>query len=247
MRKAGEVMSKRFIDTGLWPKRWFRELPPAEKLAWLYVLTNCDAVGVWDADLKLAEFSIGATVNWEELRAAANGNIEELPNGKWWVVDFIQYQYGSVKKVSSSRVQQHLSSLLLKHGLEERYFATVAPTVKDKDKDKDIDKDKDKIKSEVAPGVLLTTSEHDKLVTKYGADNTKAAYAKLSAYKLQSGKHYASDYGAILHWVMDEVVKKVKGEGPRTATPGWECAKCHRVNHNTGGVCLCGEVREVPA
>jgi hypothetical protein len=244
-------MSKRFLDTSIWERPWFMDLGVADKMAVMYLFAKCDAVGVWVPNYKLANFQLGADVDWEALLGKCNGNIEVLENGKWWVVDFCKFQYGEL--VGTNNAHRSYLSLLRKHGLEDEFQGLTrgcqAPIEKEKEKDidKDKDKDKDKIKSERAPCVLLTTSEHDKLVEKYGADNTKAAYNKLSVSKQANGYKYKSDYHAILNWVMDEVVKKAKGEGPRTATPGWECAKCHRVNHNTGGVCLCGEVREVPA
>lgn len=113
-------MAKRFIDTSIWNKQWYRKLGAAEKVAWLYLLTSCDAVGVWDADLELAEFSIGSKVDWEALRTAANGNIEVLDNGKWWVVDFCKYQHGDLMSHKNSAPIRCYLSLLSKHGLIER-------------------------------------------------------------------------------------------------------------------------------
>jgi hypothetical protein len=101
-----------------------------------------------------------------------------------------------------------------------------------------------KEKKEVVQSVTLTDSELEKLKKEYGEDKTNAALSKLSLYKLSSGRTYKSDYYTILRWVMKEVLKEAKVDGPRTPTPGWECAKCHHVNTNTGGVCVCGEVRE---
>jgi hypothetical protein len=231
-------MSKRFRDTELWGKEWFVALTCAERCAIDYVLCRCDPVGVWPPAFSVAERLIGEPVNWDELPAKTNGNIQVLPNGKWFVTDFVEFQYGKLR--ATCRPHLYYLSLLEKHGLAEGY-AKGTGTLKEKEKELELEKEKE----ELAPGVLLTTSEHDKLETKYGADNTKAALAKLSAYKLQSGRKYASDYGAILHWVMDEVTKKAKAEGPRSRTPAWVCGKCGKENRHTGGVCVaCGEVRE---
>jgi hypothetical protein len=62
-------------------------------------------------------------------------------------------------------------------------------------------------KKDFAEKVKLTISEHKKLVEKYGPKFTKICIDKLSAYKLSKGKKYDSDYGAILTWVVDEVMK----------------------------------------
>ena len=101
-----------------------------------------------------------------------------------------------------------------------------------------------KEKKEVVQSVTLTDSELEKLKKEYGEENTTAALSKLSLYKLSSGRTYKSDYYTILRWVMKEVLKEGKLSGPRSPTPGWVCKACGKDNHNTGGVCVCGEVRE---
>ena len=63
-------------------------------------------------------------------------------------------------------------------------------------------------KQEYAKNVTLKPSEYEKLKADYGDKHTKAAIAKLSAYKLEKGKHYKSDYGAILSWAMRAVLEK---------------------------------------
>ena len=60
-------MAKRFIDTKMWDKAWFRKLSPKNKLIWLYLLTRCDHAGIWDADWDLAEFMIGEWVDYDSL------------------------------------------------------------------------------------------------------------------------------------------------------------------------------------
>ena len=54
---------KRFFDTSLWDKPWFRRLQPSEKAAWLYILTKCDNVGVWIPDFEIADMFIGVEVD----------------------------------------------------------------------------------------------------------------------------------------------------------------------------------------
>ena len=233
-------MAKRYRDTEIWGKEWYVSLTCAERNAIDYVLCRCDAVGVWPPAFSVAERLIGESVDWEELPGKTNGNIEVLDNGKWFVTDFVEFQYGKLRE--SCAPHRCYLALLEKHGLDERVVKGFLGT--HKEKEKELEKELED-KEARAPGVLLTTSEHDKLVAKYGVDATTAAYAKLSAYKLQSGRAYKSDYGAILHWVMDEVVKKAKGEGPRKATEGWECPTCKRVNTHTGGMCVyCKGARE---
>ena len=60
-------MAKRFIDTKIWDKAWFRKLSTKNKLVWIYLLGKCDHAGIWDADWELAEFIIGETITYDEL------------------------------------------------------------------------------------------------------------------------------------------------------------------------------------
>ncbi len=226
-------MSKRFFDTSTWAKQWFRELTPAEKTAWFYILTNCDAVGVWDADCKLAEFCIGAPVDWETFPAQTNGNIEVLENGKWWLVDFCRYQYGVLNPESQSKVQVSLTTLLLRHGLWDRYLATVGPTVgttvqdKDKEKDKEKEKEKDKERLEYAEGVRMTKDEHSALVAQYGERVIGLAIQKVAAQQIKTGKKYSSPRGAVLQWGIRAALEEIKKTPmDRTAKPNPVCPEC---------------------
>ena len=60
-------MAKRFIDTKIWDKAWFRKLTTKNKLLWIYILTKCDHAGIWDADWEAAEFFIGEKVAFKDL------------------------------------------------------------------------------------------------------------------------------------------------------------------------------------
>jgi len=55
-----DKMSKRFTVIEKWKDAWFQNLEPAEKLLFLYICDNCDCAGVWEINIKLAAFQIGA-------------------------------------------------------------------------------------------------------------------------------------------------------------------------------------------
>jgi hypothetical protein len=143
------MMPKRFRDTGLWDKDWYVALTCAERCAFDYALSRCDAVGVWAPAPELANRIIGEKVDWEVLPGKTNKNIKMLENGKWWFVDFCKFQYGNIKRVTDSKVQKHLCSLLDEYGLWDAYRATVASTVastvgntvQDKEEEKEEEKD----------------------------------------------------------------------------------------------------------
>ena len=56
-------MAKRFIDTKIWDKAWFRKLSAENKLLWVYILTKCDHAGILDEDWEAASFFIGYKMN----------------------------------------------------------------------------------------------------------------------------------------------------------------------------------------
>jgi hypothetical protein len=77
----------------------------------------------------IASKIIGEKIDWEVLPGKTNKNIVVMKNGKWWFVDFCKFQYGNIKRVTDSKVQKHLCSLLDKHDLWDAYLSTVDSTV----------------------------------------------------------------------------------------------------------------------
>ena len=115
-------MPKRFRDSEIWHKEWFCKLSPEEKSAWDFLNCVCDNVGVIRLYRDQADRDIGRPVDWDALPAKTNGNIEMLPNGKWWLVDFCEFQYGELHENN----KPHLSyiTLLRRHGLLCRFLRT---------------------------------------------------------------------------------------------------------------------------
>ena len=99
-------MAKRFIDTKIWDKAWFRKLSPKNKLFWIYLLTRCDHAGIWDADWEAAEFLIGEWVDFDELPTAITGKMKFIKGeDQYFIPAFIDFQYGELKENS----KPHLS------------------------------------------------------------------------------------------------------------------------------------------
>ena len=136
-------MSKRFIDTSLFNKRWFREFPPKMKLFYLYMLTQCDHAGMYDVDLELASFQTGMPVRQEDIDEYLKDHIQVIKEDKFWIKAFPSFQYG----ILNQNVKAHASvmKILDKYNCLEQ-FGNSLVTVQDKDKDKDKVKDKDKDK-----------------------------------------------------------------------------------------------------
>ena len=114
---------KRFTDTEIWRKPWYRALNLAEREAWKYIIDTCDPVGVWTFDPSGAEYFIGVPVDWPALPVKTNDNIEILETGrKWWVADFCSFQYPRLKLATTSKPLLSYIELLKRHGLWERYL-----------------------------------------------------------------------------------------------------------------------------
>jgi hypothetical protein len=64
------------------------------------------------------------------------------------------------------------------------------------------------IKQTYAEFVTLTEKEYQTLVEQHGEDNALKMIAVLDNYKGSNGKKYASDYRAILNWVVERVMGK---------------------------------------
>jgi len=180
------------------------KLPIEDKCAIMYIKDACDNVGVWSPNTELAEYIIKAKPNWDTLLGSCNGNIEVLDNGKWFLTDFCDFQYGELNE--NCKPHKSYMRLLEKHGLLERVLLSSRKgmyTLQEKEKEKE--KDKEKEKREYAPAVTLTEREYKQLVEDYGEEVAVLAIDKLSVYKMSSGKKYKSDYHALLNWVVEKV------------------------------------------
>ena len=110
-------MAKRFTDTDLWDKEWFMSLSCKHKCLVRFIFDKCDQAGVWSANWALASAYIGDRVTHDDL-SALSGRIEQIGANKYFIPDFIEFQYGQLTE--SCRPHKKIISLLQKHGLYER-------------------------------------------------------------------------------------------------------------------------------
>jgi hypothetical protein len=140
---------KRFTETTKWEDGWFSELDPTHKLAWLMLLDRCDNAGVIDRPGRVMSALLGVMpFDWDEFRVNCNSEkerITELDNGKWWLTQFVGYQY---KRGVSEASKQHgpIIDSIKKNGLPVHYLKNTQPTPKEEVSDTSQDKDKDKDK-----------------------------------------------------------------------------------------------------
>ena len=149
-------MAKRFVDTSLWKRKWYRCLPPKMKLFYFYMITNCDHAGMYDVDLELAEFQIGMPVKQKDIDEHLKDHIKVIKDDKWWVKAFPDFQYGEL----NPNVKAHAS--VIKILTKYNCLVTVPNSlhrVQDKDKDKVKDKEKD-----MNPDILKVSGSHKKTI-----------------------------------------------------------------------------------
>jgi len=116
-------MAKRYTDNTKWSDDWFCELLPNMKLAYIYLLDQCDTVGVWKPNFRLSEFQLGIKIDWEKFKEiCGEKRIYIMPNGYWWIIKFCDYQYKIISETSTSPATKSYIELLKKHGLWNKYL-----------------------------------------------------------------------------------------------------------------------------
>jgi|21_taG_2_1085346.scaffolds.fasta_scaffold00163_34 hypothetical protein len=138
-------MAKRFIDTKIWDKAWFRKLTTKNKLLWVYILTKCDHAGIWDADWEAAEFFIGEVVSFDDLPEVIQSKMSYIKGeDQYYIPSFIEFQYGVLKENSKPHLSviKRLNEKGLLKGNNTLTNKNITPKAKDKDKVKVKVKDK---------------------------------------------------------------------------------------------------------
>jgi hypothetical protein len=109
-------MAKRFSDSDKWKKPFIRGLQGAYKLLWFYILDDCDHAGIWHVDFEVASIRIGEQVNEKDALKFFDGKIQVFSNGsKWFIKDFIDFQYGELK--DNNRLHVSVINILQKNNL----------------------------------------------------------------------------------------------------------------------------------
>ena len=121
-------MAKRFTDSTKWNDNWFSNLNNQQKLTWIYILDTCDHSGIWEKNLKVLNFHIGSNYVGNDLNEIFSGKFIEI-NDKWFIPNFIKFQYGDKFLTSTNNAILSARKLLLEIGfLKQDKFGTLTLT-----------------------------------------------------------------------------------------------------------------------
>src|SRR5689334_7123551 len=136
-------MAKRFIDTNIFRKDFTRSLDAPYKLLWIYIITECDHAGLWDVEIDVAKMRLGLDSISVNGAIKAFGDKIEVVGNKWFIPDFIDFQYGKLNP--ENRAHSSVIQILQKQKVST-FKPHTSPLQGGKDMDKDKDKDKDMVK-----------------------------------------------------------------------------------------------------
>jgi hypothetical protein len=92
------MSKKRFTDIKIWEDDWFFELSAEYKLFWFYLKDNCDHAGLWRPGKRAFAAVSDTDVDLDKALEYFNMDKERVvvvDNGRWFLVDFFSFQYGS--------------------------------------------------------------------------------------------------------------------------------------------------------
>jgi len=95
IEKRGKCsMSKRFTDTEIWKKKWFQKLTTKQRMLFIFIKDNCDCAGVYEPDSIMLSFFFKTEDIEKEIEAINKSKLQiiKLENGRFFVIDFIEFQ-----------------------------------------------------------------------------------------------------------------------------------------------------------
>lgn len=84
----------RFTAPEKWNDEWFSNLPPIQKLVFLYLVDRCDNAGFFEINKRIDAFLIGLTEEdfLSHLRALKKTYIASIDGRKIWIKNYLKYQ-----------------------------------------------------------------------------------------------------------------------------------------------------------
>jgi len=225
-------MKKRFTDTEKWRDPWFRKLSPKMKCAWIYLLDTCDNCGVWKCDYDQLNFNICSEITENELHETFDDRIYIINSEKIWIKNFIFFQAGKLSEACKPHKQ--ILELLEMHNILEVFkgYTKGIYRLQEKEKEKEEEEEREIHVFSEYENLKITEKEYEKLTEQYEAKDLDNYFLKLNNYIVngKNGKRYKSHYLALLTWMREAGIKKLKKQK--------QCPKCKApMPYNT---CDCG-------
>lgn len=112
-------MRKRFTDSDLFAKSWFRKLSAQEKVLWFYVTQTCTFDAFWEEDKDAIEFYCnGYKGKIPEIIIEKLG-MHKVDNEQWFLSNWIKFQYGELKH--NVRPHKRIIERIIRKGLDEKF------------------------------------------------------------------------------------------------------------------------------
>jgi len=186
-------MAKRFFDTELWEKEWYQTLEPKMKCMFNYMLSRCNVAGIWSVNIGLAAYIIGETLTADAVQSQLEEHIHVLSPKKWWLIDFVPFQYGHLSE--NSPPHKAVIAILTKHCLWDNNSKTVCyPNARVIEKpcrgtaSTPQDKDKVKVKEEDSPAEKEVLAYLNEKTGKHFAKITPELSARVKEYSVADCK-----------------------------------------------------------
>lgn len=98
--QEGYFMAKRLSDTEKWNNEKFRKLSLKHKCLFFYLWERSNIAGVWEIDLELASFQIGAKITIDDIKEVYKDAVEFRGN-KLRVVPLVDFTWGVLKTTNN--------------------------------------------------------------------------------------------------------------------------------------------------
>jgi hypothetical protein len=190
-------MSKRFIDTNLFSDDWFSELSIEQKLAFIYLICNCDHAGIYKLNRKLAEFQTGLS-QFESILGTMCEYVVKIDSYVYFMPKFLKFQYPDFPK--SGVKQQDSAVKLLKRNkisidILKSYLTLSQEFINSYDNDNDNDNE---YKGSAEGKIKNPTIEE---MIKYFVENGFSAFSAETAWYHYNNKNWHdSQNKPVLNW-----------------------------------------------
>lgn len=103
------------------------ELSVHHKLLYLFINSKCSSIGLWTPNPILIDFFMKEPIDFESFqeKMEKDGKIEIFENGDWWLLEFINFQYGFLRETTKAPIRLGYIDKLKNEGLWEKYNLTV--------------------------------------------------------------------------------------------------------------------------